>query len=125
MRRRFLTFGAAIVFVAGSAAPVAAVDPLPGTPIPDEGLITTLADAATDVLPFDLDRDGVRELLVSGDIDDAPGFASIEAWWIDAEGSTERSNQVPVRRALSVDELYLGPATLEPDEQGTIPTRIG
>lgn len=123
--RRLLVLVVACAALAGAPARVAAVDPVQGTPIPDEGRITTLADAATDVLPFDLDGDGVRELLVSGDVEAAPGFAAVEAWWIAADGSAERSNQVPVRRALSVDELYLGPATLQPDENGMIGTRIG
>jgi hypothetical protein len=125
MSRR-LAFAIALVstLVMG-VGPAAAIDPIPGTPLPDEGPRVVLADAAVATLPYDLDGDGVRELLVSGDLENEPGFAAVEAWWVDEDGTTERSNQVPLRRGLSVDELYLGPATLQPDENGMIPVRIG
>ena len=79
----------------GLATPVAAVEPIPGIPLPPEPEATRLPFSVTGALAADLDRDGIRELLTvtiasSGN---AAQQLAVQAWWVDADGVAEPSNQ--------------------------------
>jgi hypothetical protein len=88
---------AAAVLVLGYAGPAAAVEPIIGTPIPDEPPSVVLPLPVASALAIDLDHDGVRELLTIGSADRDPNVLALQAWWIAADGSVEASNQVPLR----------------------------
>lgn len=102
--RRVAAFLVAGIAVLGSPAPAAGVEPIIGTPLPEEPPATVLPSRAMDAMAFDLDGDGVRELLTVNAAAVAQGLVAVQAWWVDADGVAEPSNQVPVRRSASVDE---------------------
>lgn len=89
--------------------PVAAVEPIPGTPIPAEPEAVALPLPATDGLAFDVDGDGVRDLLVVTGSDAGQGLAAVQAWYLDdvalGPEAVSHSNSVPLRRSASVDEV--------------------
>jgi hypothetical protein len=87
------------------ASPAAGVEPIPGTPLPEEPPATILPNLVMDAMAFDLDGDGVRELLTVSAAAVAQGLVAVQAWWVDVDGVTEASNQVPVWRSASADEL--------------------
>lgn len=86
-------------------SPAAGVEPFPGTPLPEEPPATVLPNLVMDAMSFDLDGDGVRELLTVSAAAVAQGLVAVQAWWVDADGVVEASNQVPVRRSASADEI--------------------
>lgn len=104
-RRLVVLLVATTALLASPPAPLAAVEPVVGTPLPAEPPATVLPNLVMDAVAFDLDRDGVRELLTVNAAAVAQGLVAVQAWWVDAEGVAEPSNQVPVRRSASVDEI--------------------
>jgi hypothetical protein len=107
----------------GSPAPAAGVEPIIGTPLPEEPPATVLPSRAMDAMAFDLDGDGVRELLTVNAAAVAQGLVAVQAWWVDAEGVAEPSNQVPVRRSASVDEQLLSRGLLGIDRDFMVAVR--
>lgn len=108
-----------------AAGPTAAVDPIIGVPLPDEPPSRLLDDqGVTAAVPFDLDGDGVRELVTVGAREDAGGLAGVRAWWVAEDGSVEASNQVRVRRSASVDELLAGRGRLGIDRDDMIAVQL-
>ena len=104
-RLRVVVFLVAGIVLFGSPAPASGVEPVIGTPLPEEPPATDLPSRAMDAMAFDLDGDGVRELLTVNAAAVAQGLVAVQAWWVDADGVAEPSNQVPVRRSASADEL--------------------
>jgi hypothetical protein len=125
-RLRPILGAAATTFVLGMGAigPVAAVDPVPGVPLPDEPAAIQLTDAATDARSFDLDDDGVDELVAVVAREDAGGLAAIQAWSVEADGTVEATNRVRLRRSASVDELLSGRGRLGIDRDDMIAMRM-
>jgi len=109
-------------------APAAAVDPIPGTPIPPEPEPIFLPFAATDAIAFDLDGDGIRELVLVTASDTYPGLAAVQAWYVDdvALGASAAGpgNAVPLRRSASGDELLLGIGRDRIDSEGMIAVEL-
>ena len=104
--------------------PAAAVDPIVGVPVPDEPGTTELAEVATGALAFDLDGDGVNELLGVVADAEAQGLLAVQAWWVADDGSVEPSNQVRARRSASVDEILSGRGRLGIDRDDMIAVRV-
>lgn len=108
-------------------APVAAIDPIPGTPLPAEPQAPVLPFAA-DAIAFDLDGDGSRELVLVTSSEDDPGLAAIQAWYLgDLElgaSAAEHGNAVPLRRSASGDELLSGVGRARIDEDGMIAAEL-
>ena len=101
MHRRALTASlAAGLLAAVLAPPVAAVDPIPGRPIPDEPPVTQLKDLVSASLVADLDADGAREVVAIATLDELRGFAAVQAWWVEDDGTVVASNQVRLPMAL-------------------------
>jgi hypothetical protein len=109
-------------------APAAAVDPIPGTPIPPEPEPIFLPFAATDAIAFDLDGDGIRELVLVTASDTYPGLAAVQAWYVDdvALGASAAGpgNAVPLRRSASGDELLSGVGRARIDSEGMIAVEL-
>ena len=115
---------ATAVVLAGSAAPVAAGGPsVPGTSLPDEAPAVDLARSASASIAFDLDGDGVREVVAVTSATGSPGFTAVQAWFVTADGA-EETNQVRLRRSASVDELLGGRGRLGIDRDDMIRVRI-
>jgi hypothetical protein len=104
-RRLVVILIATTALLGTPASPAAGVEPIPGTPLPEEPPATILPNLAMDAMAFDLDGDRVRELLTVSAAAVAQGLVAVQAWWVDADGVAEASNQVPVRRSASADEL--------------------
>jgi hypothetical protein len=108
MRRRPLLVGlAAGLLAAGSVLPVAAVEPIPGRPLPDEPPVTRLTEVAIASLVVDLDDDGSREVVAVTELDEIRGFAAVQAWWVDADGSVTPSNQAEISEGRIDDPAHL------------------
>lgn len=122
--RRLLGPGAAAVLLLGLAPPASAVEPIVGTPIPDEDVHTLSDLPVTDAITYDLDGDGVRELVAVIGREDGQGLAAIQAWWVNADGVEAETNAVPLRRAASVDELLSGRGRLGIDRDDMIAVRM-
>jgi hypothetical protein len=104
MRRR-LAFVLALASVLGmGVAPVAAIDPIPGSPLPNEPAATLLSDRATEAVGFDLDVDGVDELVAVTATDETTSHAQLQATWVDEDGVSAQSEAVAVRRSPSPQE---------------------
>lgn len=102
MVRRLLTTGMAVsLLLAGTVRPAFGIDPIPGTPIPPESRTRLLTESATAALPFDLDGDSVRELVVVTAAADAARFAAVQAFWVDANGNVTASSRINLRRSAS------------------------
>lgn len=114
----------AVLLLFASSAPVAAVEPIPGTPLPEEHPGTTLPHDVAAAVAVDLDGDQVSELLAVSASEGARGLAAIQAWWVADDGSVEPSNRVRVRRSASVDELLSGRGRLGIDRDDMIAVRM-
>jgi len=108
-------------------APAAAVDPIPGTPLPAEPEAVFLP-FVTDAISFDLDGDGTRELVVVTGSETDPGLAAVQAWYVDdlALGASAAApgNVVPLRRSASGDELLSGVGRARIDDDGMIAVEL-
>lgn len=108
-------------------APVAAIDPIPGTPLPDEPEAIFLP-FVTDAVPFDIDGDGNRELVVVTASEADPGLAAVQAWYLDdvvlGPTAAENGNAVPLRRSASSDELLTGIGRARIDDDGMIAVEL-
>ncbi len=126
-RRIQLIRGAAVVavLVGVLAAPAAAVEPIVGTRLPGEPRAIELTDSAMGAISFDLDDDGVDELVAVAARADAQGLSAIQAWWVAEDGAVEPSNQVGLRRSASVDEKLAGRGGLGIDRDGMIAVGLG
>ncbi|MGH2488182.1 MAG: hypothetical protein ACRDFR_01005, partial [Candidatus Limnocylindria bacterium] len=123
------------------ADPVAALDPIPGIPIPAEPEAVFLPASVTDAMVVDLDGDGDREMLVITGSAVGQGLAAVQVWGAGPvaglallTSSEDRSpvgspvgfsNRVPVRRSASVDELLSGRGRLGIDRDNMIAVRMG
>lgn len=126
MRRRVLTAGFVVgLLMTAIAQPAAALDPIPGRPIPDEPPVTQLTDLASASLVLDLDADGTREVVAVAALDEVRGFAAVQAWWVDADGSVEPSNQVRLRRSATFDDRVAIGNGIRIDEDGMTGVRLG
>ena len=126
MRRSVLTAGlGAGLLLASVAVPVAAVDPILGRPIPDEPPVTRLTDLASASLVVDLDGDGTREVVAVAALTELRGFAAVQAWWVDADGSATPSNQVRLRRSATFDDRVAIGNGIRIDEEGMTGVRLG
>jgi hypothetical protein len=114
----------AVLAASLASAPASAVEPLRGTPIPDEVVGDRLPVDVISTKTFDLDGDGARELLTVGPAVDAPGVAAVQVWWVDADGHVTASNEVHVRRRASVDEQLTQRGSLGIDRDGMVPVKI-
>jgi hypothetical protein len=123
-RRLILALVAGALLTVAVAVPAGAVEPIAGVPIPDEPPAIELAEVATGALAFDLDGDGVNELLGVVADDAAQGLLAVQAWWVADDGSVERSNQVRARRSASVDEILAGRGRLGIDRDDMIAVRV-
>ncbi|MEK6190697.1 MAG: hypothetical protein AABM41_00070 [Chloroflexota bacterium] len=121
-------FGFAMLLgLLAAPAPAAAIDPIPGTPLPAEPEAVALP-FVTDAITFDLDGDGTRELvLVTGSQAD-PGLAALQAWYLDdvelGASAAEHGNAVPLRRSASGDELLTGVGRARIDKDGMIAVEL-
>jgi hypothetical protein len=122
-RRRVVLLLAAGIGLIGSPATAAGVEPIVGPPLPAEPPATVLPNRAMDAMAFDVDGDGVRELLTVNAAAVAQGLVAVQAWWVDADGAAEPSNQVPVRRSASVDEQLLSRGLLGIDRDFMVAVR--
>jgi hypothetical protein len=108
-------------------APAAAVDPIPGTPIPPEPEAVFL-QFVTDAIAFDLDGDGSRELVVVTSSETDPGLAAVQAWYLDdlelGASAASPGNVVPLRRSASGDELLSGIGRARIDGDGMIAVEL-
>ncbi len=108
-------------------APAAAVDPIPGTPLPAEPE-AVVVPFVTDAIAFDLDGDGTRELVVVTASDTDPGLAAVQAWYVDglALGASAAApgNVVPLRRSASGEELLSGVGRARIDDEGMIAVEL-
>ena len=104
------------------AGPVAAIDPLVGSPIPDEPIAFTVPGDVMHALTFDIDGDGVRELATLGVSSDDPDMAVIRVWWFDARGQATGSNEVSHPR---FDGKTVGPAGIADGSSLFIAHRAG
>ncbi len=118
--RNLLTAGTVMALLVGLAAPARAVDPIRGVPIPTEQLGDRLALPMTQGITFDIDGDGTKELVTIGSAAEAQGLSAVRVWWVDADGAATQSNEVPLRRAASVDELLSGRGALGIDRDEMI-----
>jgi len=129
MRRRrlpaVLATAALLAALAGGAAPLptAAMEPLAGIPIPAEATGDTLPREVIQSMTFDIDGDGIRELVTVGAASDARGQVAIQVWWVDKDGHVTGSNEVRVRRAASPDELLAGRGIPDIDRDGMVAVR--
>jgi len=118
---------AVLVSLLLAPAPAAAVDPIPGMPLPAEPEAIGLPFVA-DALPFDLDGDGTRELVVVTGSEADPGLAALQAWYVDdvALGASAATpgNAVPLRRSASGDELLTGVGRARIDDEGMIAVEL-
>jgi hypothetical protein len=108
-------------------APAAAIDPIPGTPLPAEPQAPVLP-FVTDAIAFDLDGDGSRELVLVTGSEDDPGLAAVQAWYLEdvelGASAAEPGNAVPLRRSPSGDELLSGVGRARIDEDGMIAAEL-
>jgi len=108
-------------------APVAAVDPIPGTPLPTEPEAVALP-FVTDAIAFDLDGDGTRELVLVTGSEADPGLAAVQAWYLDevklGAAAAGHGNAVPLRRSPSGDELLTGVGRARIDKDGMIAVEL-
>jgi hypothetical protein len=125
MRRRVLTACFVAGLLAAAAPPVAAVDPIPGRPLPDEPPVTPLDDRAATALVVDLDGDGSREVVAATAFDELPGMAAIQAWWVGDDGSAAASNQVRIRRSATFDDRIAIGNGIRIDDDGMTGVRVG
>ncbi len=86
-RIRLLIGSVAVALMSAFPARVAAVDPIIGTPLPEEPPARELAEVSTEATSFDLDGDGVEELVAVVARDGARGLAAIQAWSVEADGT--------------------------------------
>jgi hypothetical protein len=124
LRPTLVAATAVLVLGLGVIDPVAALDPIPGVPLPDEPAAIQLTDSATDARSFDLDGDGVDELVAVVAREDAGGLAAVQAWSVEADGTLEAANRVRLRRSASVDELLSGRGRLGIDRDDMIAMRL-
>ncbi len=126
MRRRALTALLGAGLLAGAlASPVLAVDPIPGTPLPEEPPVTVLSGQVTAALVVDLDGDGVREVVAALASEDRPGLTAIQAWWVAADGSVQSNNQIRIRRSATFDDRVAIGNGIRIDEEGMTGIRVG
>jgi hypothetical protein len=124
-RRAWIASLAGGLLLASMAPPVAAVDPIPGRPIPDEPPVTQLKDLVSASLVADLDRDGTREVVAIATLDELRGFAAVQAWWVEDDGSVVASNQVRLRRSATFDDRVAIGNGIRIDEDGMTGVRLG
>ena len=109
-------------------APAAAVDPIPGTPLPPEPPAIVLPSHVTDATAFDIDRDGTRDLVVVTSSEADPGLAAVQAWYVDdvtmGGSAASAGKAVPLRRSASGDELLLGIGRDRIDSEGMIAVEL-
>lgn len=115
--------GSALLLVA-LATPALGVDPIPGTPLPDEPPVAPLAERVTTALVHDLDGDGIREVVAITADRELPGYASVQAWWVAADGSDVASNQVRLRRSATFDDRVAIGNGIRIDDEGMTGVRI-
>jgi hypothetical protein len=84
--------------------PAAAIDPIPGTPLPDEPAAVPISSRATEAVGFDLDGDGVDELVAVTATDETTSHAQLQATWVDEDGVSAQSEALAVRRSPSPQE---------------------
>jgi len=114
---------AALLALLAAPLPASATDPIPGVPLPSEALGDSASLPASAGITFDLDGDGVKELVTIGAAADAQGRSAVSAWWVSADGSATQSNEVRLRRAASVDELLTGRGSAGIDREEMIAVR--
>ncbi|MEX0629236.1 MAG: hypothetical protein WEE67_02235 [Chloroflexota bacterium] len=108
-------------------APAAAVDPIPGTPLPAEPEAIVLP-FVTDAIAFDLDADGTRDLVVVTSSSDDPGLAALRTWYVDdlalGVSAAGHGSAVPLRRPASGDALMTEAGRSGIDREGMIPVHL-
>lgn len=116
---------AVLALLGVSAAPAVALDDTPPVPLPPEPPAIELPGLTMASLTFDLDGDGVRELVrVVRDTTPSPGLV-VEAWTVSrlADGPRPPRRSPPLRRDASVDEQLSG--LPRPGRDGTLTVGVG
>ena len=118
---------ALLIGLLAAPAPTAAIDPIHGTPLPAEPEAAFLP-FVTDAMPFDLDGDGTRELVVVTGSAADPGLAALQGWYLgDVElgaVAARPGNAVGLRRSASGDELLTGVGRARIDDEGMIAVEL-
>jgi hypothetical protein len=124
LRRAVTSLLGAGLLLGAVAPPVLAVDPIPGTPLPEEPSVTLLSGQVTEALAVDLDGDGVREVVAALASEDRPGLTAIRAWWVAADGSVQSNNEVRIRRSATFDDRIALGNGIRIDEEGMTGIRV-
>lgn len=114
-----------LILLGVTATPAAALDDTPPVPLPAEPPSIELPGLPASTITFDLEDDGVRELVrILLDPNRSPGMI-VEVTWVDRleAGVVRVARSLPIRRDASVDEQLS--ALPRPDRNNTLAVSVG